>query len=503
MGRRIAPTGPPRRPALKWLAAGLAATVVVGQATLVFAEPWAVVFMAPAAILPTLLVMAYIVRRMGTTVNWRLLSVAFVAGTFLAPTLALLLTPLVLLGMLLANGAPQAMVLVGFFPVILLLSVVTPLAEEAAKQVGVVMLRARIRRATDAFMVGAVTGASFAIVEDFLYISSGLRPVDWPVIVAIRALSHLIHPLLAGLISLQVYRIIRSRGRARVRVRDRVMRTYFLAVVLHGLWNLPWAVIYQIRPLWDPLGGLLEQEQADLGANLLLALVSGLVYLPLVLVMWKALVAALEQLKVPIYASLEEERRALFAPSWWHPVDRLTSYVARQARLAALMDRPADDYVPFPVVIPTPLRVPAAPKKQLSYVGFRRRIAASVLDLLVVLALPVGLALFQRITWRLDIPLWLPLPLAALLATGSMLFLIVAKRSIGKAILGVSITNIHGGETGRGRTLVRELLAKPLSGAWLPFGFLWGAWDERKQGWHDLLAGTSVVRDQGPRAPSN
>jgi hypothetical protein len=71
MRRRTADTMPSRRPALKWLAAALVATVVGGQATLVFAEPWAVAFLAPAAILPTLLVMTYLIRRLGKKVNWR------------------------------------------------------------------------------------------------------------------------------------------------------------------------------------------------------------------------------------------------------------------------------------------------------------------------------------------------------------------------------------------------------------------------------------------------
>ena len=491
MRRRSSDTIPSRRPALKWLAAALAATVVGGQAALVFAEPWAVAFLAPAAILPTLLVMTYLIRRLGTKVNWPLLSVALVAGTFLAPTVALLLTPLVMFGLLLAPGAPQATFLVAFAPLIVFFSVATPLAEEAAKQVGVVMLRARIRSATDAFMVGAVTGAGFAIVEDFLYISANLQAVDWPVVVAIRALSHLIHPLLAGLISLQAYGLIRSGSRAGAR--DRLLRTYVVAVVLHGLWNLPWAIIYQIRPLWDPLGGILDREQADLGANLLLALVTALVYLPLVFAMWKALVAGLEQLKVPVYASAQEEREALFASSWRHPVTRLTTFVARQARMAALADRPAGDFAPSPVVKPTPLRAAVVPKKTADHASFRRRFAAWVLDFSVVFALPAGLVLFLRISWRPDVAWWLPLALAVLLVIGSAVFLIVARRSVGKALLGLRIADRRGMEVGRGRLVVRELLAKPLAAFWAGAGLIWAAWDPKRQGWHDLLAGTLVV----------
>ncbi|HKF94921.1 MAG TPA: RDD family protein, partial [Gammaproteobacteria bacterium] len=33
----------------------------------------------------------------------------------------------------------------------------------------------------------------------------------------------------------------------------------------------------------------------------------------------------------------------------------------------------------------------------------------------------------------------------------------------------------------------------------LGLGFLWIAFDKRKQGWHDKLAATVVVRPKGPR----
>lgn len=127
------------------------------------------------------------------------------------------------------------------------------MAEEAAKQVGVVMLRSRIRSATDAFMVGVVTGAGFAIVEDFLYISADLRAVDWPVVVAIRALSHLLHPLLPlVVVAVAVYVMIlitakRSPGKLLTGVelieygsleisRKRVFIREFLARPLAALW---------------------------------------------------------------------------------------------------------------------------------------------------------------------------------------------------------------------------------------------------------------------------
>lgn len=481
--RRGPPAAPPRRPALKWIATAFGATVIGGQATLVFAGSWAAVFLLPAAILPTLAVMAYILRRLGALVNWRLLSVAFVAGTFLAPLVALVLTPLVMLSLVLAQGTPQAALLTALAPMIVLYSIATPLAEEAAKQVGVVMLRHRLRRVSDAFLVGAATGAGFAIVEDLLFISLDLHPVDWPATVAMRALSHLIHPLLAGLISIQVYTTTQNP----IAARDRLLRSYLIAVMLHGLWNLPWVVIFQLRPIWDPLGGYLSREQADLGANLLLALVTALLFLPLVLAMWKVLAVALEQLKLPMYRTLDEERGALFQTSRWRLVSRLTTFVARQTRLAAISDRqPA-------ARAPEPLTESAATETPVN-AGFGRRLAAWILDLLLVSALPIGLAAYLPAARPADVPGWLPIPVLAVAIVGFLVISLIGRRSPGKALLRLRLVDHRGRLIGRGRLLAREVLAKPLSAVWLLLGFLWTAWDEDRQGWHDLLAGTNVVR---------
>jgi uncharacterized RDD family membrane protein YckC len=46
-----------------------------------------------------------------------------------------------------------------------------------------------------------------------------------------------------------------------------------------------------------------------------------------------------------------------------------------------------------------------------------------------------------------------------------------------------------------GQVLLREVIGKLLSGIVLMLGFLWVAWSEKKQGWHDLIAKTNVVRE--------
>ena len=54
--------------------------------------------------------------------------------------------------------------------------------------------------------------------------------------------------------------------------------------------------------------------------------------------------------------------------------------------------------------------------------------------------------------------------------------------------------NQHGQVPGVGRAALREVVGKLVSTIGLLLGFLWIAFARRKQGWHDKLAGTCVVR---------
>lgn len=50
-----------------------------------------------------------------------------------------------------------------------------------------------------------------------------------------------------------------------------------------------------------------------------------------------------------------------------------------------------------------------------------------------------------------------------------------------------------GGKPSKGQ-LVGRYFAYILSGLPLGLGFFWIAWDKRKQGWHDKLSGTVVIK---------
>lgn len=64
--------------------------------------------------------------------------------------------------------------------------------------------------------------------------------------------------------------------------------------------------------------------------------------------------------------------------------------------------------------------------------------------------------------------------------------------TVGKLALGIRVTDLHGGRISFARALGRYA-AKVLSGMILLLGFLMIAWTRRKQGLHDMLANTLVL----------
>jgi uncharacterized RDD family membrane protein YckC len=66
-------------------------------------------------------------------------------------------------------------------------------------------------------------------------------------------------------------------------------------------------------------------------------------------------------------------------------------------------------------------------------------------------------------------------------------------QTIGHRLLGLRVVTVQGSPLGLGRAIFRYV------GYWIGvlacgLGFLWVAFDSNKQGWHDKMAGTLVVR---------
>jgi uncharacterized RDD family membrane protein YckC len=72
--------------------------------------------------------------------------------------------------------------------------------------------------------------------------------------------------------------------------------------------------------------------------------------------------------------------------------------------------------------------------------------------------------------------------------------------TVGKIALGIQVTDLNGNRISFGRALGRNL-AKILSAIILYIGFIMAAFTERKQGLHDMIAGTLVVKRGEQPAP--
>lgn len=68
--------------------------------------------------------------------------------------------------------------------------------------------------------------------------------------------------------------------------------------------------------------------------------------------------------------------------------------------------------------------------------------------------------------------------------------------TLGKMALGIVVTDLNGDKIGFGRATGRYF-AKILSGLILFIGFIMVAFTQKKQGLHDMIAGTLVVKRAG------
>lgn len=144
---------------------------------------------------------------------------------------------------------------------------------------------------------------------------------------------------------------------------------------------------------------------------------------------------------------------------------------------------------------------------ELEYVGFWPRVGASIIDTLLLLVVCVPL-----VGWFYGTDYWLTTELIRgpadfvinwiLPAVAIVLFWIFRQATPGKMVISACIVDARtGGKPGTGQ-LIGRYLGYYVSIIPLFLGLIWVAFDPRKQGWHDKLAGTVVVRPRvrGPQA---
>ncbi|MES2068789.1 MAG: RDD family protein [Pseudomonadota bacterium] len=136
---------------------------------------------------------------------------------------------------------------------------------------------------------------------------------------------------------------------------------------------------------------------------------------------------------------------------------------------------------------------------ELEYVGFGPRLWAFVIDSvlisIVLLALLFGLfgadhlAEGVILTGSTNILFSYVLPAIAVLA-----FWIIKNATPGKMAIGATIVDAGSGRAPSARQHIIRYIGYFVSTIPLGLGFFWILLDKRKQGWHDKLAGTVVVR---------
>ncbi len=133
------------------------------------------------------------------------------------------------------------------------------------------------------------------------------------------------------------------------------------------------------------------------------------------------------------------------------------------------------------------------------YAGFWIRVWASLIDLLLLfmITIPLTMIIYENSVWESEATILGPadflinytLPFIA-----TALFWFYKSATPGKMALNIKIVNAYDG----GKLSVGQIIGRYF--AYLPamlvlfIGIIWVAFDKRKQGWHDKLAGTVVIR---------
>lgn len=143
--------------------------------------------------------------------------------------------------------------------------------------------------------------------------------------------------------------------------------------------------------------------------------------------------------------------------------------------------------------------------EKLEYVGFWARTGASILDtvLIVAITMPVLYAVYGEQYFVSETPVSgvVDILLSWVFPAVAVIWFWVAKQATpGKMAIGAKIVDARTGRAVSTGKAVGRYLGYFVSTIPLGLGILWVAFDPKKQGWHDKLAGTVVVRrkDRSP-----
>ncbi|CAI8933022.1 putative membrane protein [Brevibacillus sp. IT-7CA2] len=139
---------------------------------------------------------------------------------------------------------------------------------------------------------------------------------------------------------------------------------------------------------------------------------------------------------------------------------------------------------------------------QHSYAGFWIRVVASLLDSMFLIG--ISYLVFNPLRRVFSVPYASFHFIDLVEALFDLLYMILLTwwtgQTLGKLITGIRVISARQarGNLSGGQVLLREVIGKFVASLVFGLGYLWVAWHPRKQGWHDLIAKTYVIRDRRP-----
>lgn len=134
------------------------------------------------------------------------------------------------------------------------------------------------------------------------------------------------------------------------------------------------------------------------------------------------------------------------------------------------------------------------------YAGFWIRVGAAFIDTILIMAIiaPILTMIYGQEYWLGDqyyFGIWDLLFNYIFPAVAVILFWIYKSATPGKMVLSLTIVDSRTGQKPSAGKLVGRYLAYYIAAIPLLLGIIWVGFDKRKQGWHDKLAGTVVIRN--------
>lgn len=158
-------------------------------------------------------------------------------------------------------------------PLAIFFSVIVPLLEELLKPLAVWLLVNKLDSAGQGFALGALSGAGFAIIETF---NVSAQLAEWGGLLFTRIGTGLLHITTTALMGAAIYTAFRERRYLRL------VASYLLVVLLHGLWNFA-AVANSFSALLAGDGGLNTDIPVEVYRTMETSSAVGLVLLTVIL----------------------------------------------------------------------------------------------------------------------------------------------------------------------------------------------------------------------------